>query len=121
MDTWFKGMVFAAIGGLVLTALSVLIIDEESVFMYTWGFPVPYFEKLYPDAIGSHGGVFIWWTQALFDFAFWFLLCTVAVGAIGLAGGRGKHPLMGQNHLHTATWINTKEPEKVPCLARNQP
>jgi hypothetical protein len=85
MDTWSKEMVFAATGGLVLTALSVLIIDEESVFMYTWGFPVPYFEKLYPDAIGSHGGVFIWWTQALLDFAFWFMLCTVAVGAIGLA------------------------------------
>jgi hypothetical protein len=78
-------MVFAAIGGLVLTALSVLIIDEESVFMYAWGFPVPYFEKLYPDAIGSQGGIFIWWSQALFDFAFWFLLCTVAAGAISLA------------------------------------
>jgi len=90
MDTRFKGMVFAAIGGLVLTAISVLIIDEESVFMYTWGFPVPYFEKLYPDAIGSHGGVFIWWSQALFDFAFWFLLCTVAVGVVSLAWHRVK-------------------------------
>lgn len=90
MDKWFKGMVFTAIGGLALTALSVLVNGEESVFMFTWGFPVPYFEKLYPDAIGSHGGVYVLWSQALFDFAFWFLLCTVAVGAVSLAWNLAK-------------------------------
>ncbi len=98
MDTRFKGIVFAAIGGVVLTALSILVIGEESVFEFTWGFPVPYFEKLYPDAIDlvgtAHISYFIMWSQALFDFAVWFLLCTIAVGAVSLAWHRVKprHP-----------------------------
>ncbi|MDG6967269.1 MAG: hypothetical protein JRN58_02405 [Nitrososphaerota archaeon] len=94
MDEPSKGLTLAALSGLALTVLSAFVVDGESVSMFTWGYPVAYFERLYPDAIDfngtAHTGNYVLWSQAAFDFALWFLLSAAVMACLGLAWKRLK-------------------------------
>lgn len=99
MDKPLKIAAVAAVCGVALTALSILVYDGGGIAAVFWGSPVPYFEKwqstgiclrIYSTGPCSGSGVSILWPQAVFDFEMWFLLSVAAVGAVSFALNRAK-------------------------------
>jgi hypothetical protein len=86
MEKLFKGMVLAALSGIALTAVSVLVHVGANIDSDSFGFPAPYFVKFY-----AANDVYILWPQVAFDFLFWFVLGEAVVVAIGIASlGRSR-------------------------------